>query len=118
MAGQENHARPAPVIDAVNRAQELRRNGHFRGPDRMLRRHRVKILFLFRENLFQERFHPFVKRPAGANALRDDAEVSVELLGNIFYPKAPLHDGAAVFRQARVAAAGCILPLTKNNNFH
>lgn len=45
-----------------------------------------------------------------------DAEVSVELLGNIFYPKAPLHDGAAVFRQARVAAAGCILPLTQNGD--
>ncbi len=47
---------------------------------------------------------------------RIDAEVSVELLGNIFYPKAPLHDGAAVIRQARVTAAGCILPLTQNGD--
>lgn len=45
---------------------------------------------------------------------RVDAEVSAELIGNIFYPKAPLHDGAAVLREARVCAAGCILPLTKN----
>ena len=45
---------------------------------------------------------------------RVDAEVSAELIGNIFYPKAPLHDGAAVLRDARVCAAGCILPLTKN----
>lgn len=45
-----------------------------------------------------------------------DAEISAELIGNIFYPKAPLHDGAAVIREARVAAAGCILPLTQNNN--
>lgn len=45
-----------------------------------------------------------------------DAEISAELIGNIFYPKAPLHDGAAVIRGARVAAAGCILPLTKNND--
>ncbi|MGN0519568.1 MAG: diadenylate cyclase CdaA [Candidatus Fimenecus sp.] len=45
-----------------------------------------------------------------------DAEISAELIGNIFYPKAPLHDGAAVIRDARVAAAGCILPLTQNNN--
>lgn len=45
-----------------------------------------------------------------------DAEVSAELIGNIFYPKAPLHDGAAVIRKSRVAAAGCILPLTQNNN--
>ncbi|MGN0570574.1 MAG: diadenylate cyclase CdaA [Candidatus Fimenecus sp.] len=44
-----------------------------------------------------------------------DAEISAELIGNIFYPKAPLHDGAAVIREARVAAAGCILPLTQDN---
>ncbi len=43
-----------------------------------------------------------------------DAEISAELIGNIFYPKAPLHDGAAVIRDARMCAAGCILPLTKN----
>ena len=45
-----------------------------------------------------------------------DAEVSPELLGNIFYPKAPLHDGAVIIRNSRVAAAGCILPLTFNSN--
>lgn len=47
---------------------------------------------------------------------RIDAEISAELLGNIFYPKAPLHDGAAIIRDARVCAAGCILPLTQNQN--
>ena len=41
--------------------------------------------------------------------------VSPELIGNIFYPKAPLHDGAALIRDGRVCAAGCILPLTQNN---
>ncbi len=45
-----------------------------------------------------------------------DAEISAEMLGNIFYPKAPLHDGAAVIRNARVCAAGCILPLTQNHD--
>ena len=45
-----------------------------------------------------------------------DAEVTPELLGNIFYPKAPLHDGAVIIRNSRVAAAGCILPLTFNSN--
>ena len=44
-----------------------------------------------------------------------DALVSPELIGNIFYPKAPLHDGAALIRDGRVCAAGCILPLTQNN---
>lgn len=45
-----------------------------------------------------------------------DAVISPEMIGNIFYPKAPLHDGAAVIRNARICAAGCILPLTKNTD--
>ena len=44
-----------------------------------------------------------------------DAAVTEELIGTIFFPKTPLHDGAAVVRMDRIAAAGCILPLTKNN---
>lgn len=44
-----------------------------------------------------------------------DAGTSQELLGNIFYPKSPLHDGGLVIRDGRIAAAGCILPLTSNN---
>ena len=45
-----------------------------------------------------------------------DAAVSAELIGNIFFPKAPMHDGAAVVEDGRVIAAGCILPLTSNSN--
>lgn len=44
-----------------------------------------------------------------------DATTSAELVGNIFYPKSPLHDGGMVIRDDRVASAGCILPLTSNN---
>ncbi|MBQ2348818.1 MAG: diadenylate cyclase CdaA [Clostridia bacterium] len=36
------------------------------------------------------------------------------LIGNIFYNKAPLHDGAMIVREGQIYAAGCILPLTKN----
>ena len=43
-----------------------------------------------------------------------DAEVSAELLGNIFYEGAPLHDGAVIVRGDRIQAAGCVLPLTQN----
>ena len=43
-----------------------------------------------------------------------DASVSAELLKNIFFPKAALHDGAVVIRNGRIAAAGCVLPLTQN----
>ena len=42
-----------------------------------------------------------------------DAQVSAELLKNIFFPKAALHDGAVVVRSDRIAAAGCVLPLTE-----
>jgi len=45
-----------------------------------------------------------------------NADVSAELLKNLFFPKAALHDGAVVVREGRIAAAGCMLPLTDNNN--
>ena len=45
-----------------------------------------------------------------------DASMSDEMVQNIFYPKAPLHDGAAIVRDGRVLAAGCVLPLTKNKD--
>lgn len=45
-----------------------------------------------------------------------DAAVSDELLKNIFYPKAPLHDGAVIVREGRIVAAGCVLPLSENTN--
>lgn len=45
-----------------------------------------------------------------------DAGVSSELLKNIFYPKAPLHDGAVIIRRGRIAGAGCVLPLSGNPN--
>ena len=41
-----------------------------------------------------------------------DGQVSEQLLRNIFFPKASLHDGAVIIRQDRVAAAGCVLPLS------
>lgn len=45
-----------------------------------------------------------------------DAQVSSELLRNIFFTKAALHDGAVLIRDERIAAAGCVLPLTQNRN--
>ena len=45
-----------------------------------------------------------------------DAETSVALFGNIFFNKAPLHDGASIIRDGKLFAAGCILPLTGNKN--
>lgn len=45
-----------------------------------------------------------------------DAEVSVELLITIFYPLTPLHDGAVVIREEKIAYASCVLPLSKNKD--
>lgn len=45
-----------------------------------------------------------------------NADTSVALFGNIFYNKAPLHDGASIIRGGKLHAAGCILPLTDNPN--
>ena len=45
-----------------------------------------------------------------------NAETSVALFGNIFFNKAPLHDGASIIRDGKLYAAGCILPLTDNKN--
>ncbi len=44
-----------------------------------------------------------------------DAQISEEILENIFYEGAPLHDGAVIIRNDRVYAAGCVLPLTRSN---
>lgn len=43
--------------------------------------------------------------------VRVDARISRQLLRNIFYPKAPLHDGAVIISHDRITAAACILPL-------
>jgi diadenylate cyclase len=45
-----------------------------------------------------------------------DARVTKELLVSIFLPYSPIHDGAAIIRGGRIAAAGCFLPLTLSSN--
>ncbi len=45
-----------------------------------------------------------------------DAEPSSELLKNVFFVKAPMHDGAMIIRDGRVLGAGCMLPLSRNVN--
>ncbi len=47
-----------------------------------------------------------------------NADISAQLLGNIFYEGAPLHDGAVIIRADRIYAAGCVLPLTENKNLN
>jgi diadenylate cyclase len=62
-----------------------------------------------------------IERKTGLNdvietGVKIDAKVTEELLENIFIPNTPLHDGAVIIREDRIAAAGCFLPLTENPN--
>lgn len=45
-----------------------------------------------------------------------DAQASVSMINNVFFPKSPLHDGAVIIRKGRLYAAGCILPLTQRED--
>ncbi len=47
--------------------------------------------------------------------VRFDAEVNTELIISIFQHTAPMHDGAMIIREGRIKAAGCVLPLTSND---
>ncbi|MCL2322168.1 MAG: diadenylate cyclase CdaA [Oscillospiraceae bacterium] len=47
-----------------------------------------------------------------------DAKISSELLENIFVVNTPLHDGAVIIKNDRIAAAACFLPLTQNENIN
>lgn len=47
-----------------------------------------------------------------------NADISAQLLGNIFYEGAPLHDGAVIIIEDKIFAAGCVLPLTSNKELN
>ncbi len=67
-------------------------------------RERVGALIVFaRENSLDEYFK---------TGTPIDGQVSEQLIRNIFFPKASLHDGAMIIRDGRIAAAGCVLPLS------
>ncbi len=61
-----------------------------------------------------ERYNRLDEQLSSGTAM--DAIVSTELLKNIFFDKSPLHDGAVIVKDGRIAAAGCMLPLSKNAN--
>lgn len=45
-----------------------------------------------------------------------DAKISKEIIMSIFHPSSPIHDGAIILQQGRIAAAGCFLPLTRDEH--
>ena len=73
----------------------------------VMSRERVGALIVFaRDNRLDEYFK---------TGTLIDGQVSEQLIRNVFFPKAALHDGAMIFRDGRVAAAGCVLPLSDSN---
>jgi uncharacterized protein (TIGR00159 family) len=60
-----------------------------------------------------------IERETGINDFLEigielDAKLSSDLLGAVFQPKSPIHDGAAIIQRGRLTRAGCFLPLTQN----
>ncbi len=73
----------------------------------VMSRERVGALIVFaREARLEEYFK---------TGTQIDGQVSEQLIRNIFFPKASLHDGAMIIRDGRVAAAGCVLPLSDSS---
>lgn len=87
-----------PVINQVVMACEV------------MSRERVGALIVFaRDNRLEEYFK---------TGTRIDGQVTDQLVRNIFFPKASLHDGAMIIRDGRVAAAGCVLPLSDSDRIN
>ena len=73
----------------------------------VMSRERIGALIVFARD---QRLEEYFK-----TGTRIDGVVSEQLIRNIFFPKAALHDGAMIIRDGRVAAAGCVLPLSDSN---
>ncbi len=48
--------------------------------------------------------------------IKINSNVSSDLINTIFWPGTPLHDGAVIIQELKIAAAGCLFPLTENEN--
>lgn len=51
------------------------------------------------------------------SGVRIDADITTQLIESVFFPKAPLHDGAMVIHGHKIQAAGCFLPLTQKTTY-
>ena len=91
------------------------------GPARAQRTHVLDTVLKAAESLAARRIGALIvfERTTGLRHYAElgvglDALVSPELLGSIFLPYSPLHDGAVFVRGNRIVAAGCFLPLSRN----
>ena len=83
-----------PVIHQTVRACEV------------MSREKVGALIVFSRNFHVEEYFK--------TGTLIDAQVSEQLIRNVFFPKASLHDGAMIIREGRISAAGCVLPLSES----
>ena len=74
----------------------------------IMSKERVGVLLIFERNTSLEEYFK--------TGTIIDARVTEQLLRNLFFPKASLHDGAVIIRAGRVAAAGCVMPLSENTH--
>ena len=94
----QDEKRMLPVIEQTVKACES------------MSREKVGALIVFaRDNRLEEYFK---------TGTRLDAEVSEQLIRNVFFVKAPLHDGAMIVRDGRIAAAACVLPLSDSDRLN
>ncbi len=70
-------------------------------------RDRIGALMVFARN---QRLDDYIKTGTAI-----DGRVSEQLIRNIFFPKAALHDGAMMIRDGQITAAGCVLPLSESS---
>ena len=74
----------------------------------IMSKERVGVLLIFERSVSLEEYFK--------TGTLIDAKVTEQLLRNLFFPKASLHDGAVIVRGGRIAAAGCVMPLSENTH--
>ena len=74
----------------------------------IMSKERVGVLLIFERSVSLEEYFK--------TGTLIDAKVTEQLLRNLFFPKASLHDGAVIVRGGRIAAAGCVVPLSENTH--
>ena len=95
MRGQENKTSDAAILQTVEAVSAMSWT-------------KTGALIVFQRN---DSLQPIINTGTTINA-----DVNAELLKNLFFNKAPLHDGAVIIADGRIAAAGCILPLSGKQN--
>lgn len=108
------------ALEQIGRGRFLR-SGHVINTEEL--EHLIDEIVAIAESLSKTRTGALIvfEREVGLNDYIDtgiaiDGVVSRELLGNIFIPNTPLHDGAVIIRENRIMAAGCLLPLTADRS--